>query len=108
MGIAETEDVGKIPTTLQTIEEFEACERKYGRDENYEFVRGRSIPSSGTKQDEISIASFLLRRSVKTAAFQRGDELLSKTEICVDGKGGLIGLVHYAEEEKDSGLHHPR
>jgi Uma2 family endonuclease len=75
-----------LPTHLQTVHEFEQWERLYGRDGSYEFVRGRIIEKNDMKQDEYLLLKFLNRLFIKTAAFERGDELTPEMDSYVDDR----------------------
>ena len=74
-----------LPTTLTTVDEFEAWQRLRQEEGNYEFVRGRIIPKPAMKQNEVFIADFLLRLFARTVAYQQGDSLLAETDSYVDG-----------------------
>jgi Uma2 family endonuclease len=92
-----------LPTTLQTVDEFEVWTREPGNDGSYEFVRGRIIPKPGMKQDEISIATFLMRLFIRTAAFAKGDELIPETDSYVDGARKRIpDLTYFTVEQKQA------
>lgn len=73
-----------LPDSLTTVDEFEAWQRKHVKEGSYEFVRGRVIPKPSMKQDEVFIASFLVRLFVHTDAFKRGDDLLPEIDSYVD------------------------
>lgn len=73
-----------LPTNLQTVEEFEQWERQHVTEENYEFVRGRIIPKSSMKQDEIFMVNFLVRAFIKTSYFEKGDVLIPETDSYID------------------------
>lgn len=80
-----TEPVFKsLPTHLQTVDEFEQWESQYGHDGSYEFVRGRIIEKTDMKQAEYLLLKFLNRLFIKTAAFERGDELTPEMDSYVD------------------------
>ena len=92
-----------LPTTLQTVDEFEAWTREPGNDGSYEFVRGRIIPKPGMKQNEISIAKFLTRLFIRTAVFAKGDELIPETDSYVDGARKRIpDLTYFTVEQQEA------
>jgi hypothetical protein len=78
-----------LPTTLQTVEEFEQWERLHYQEGDFEFVGGRIIPKPATKQDEFDMADFLLRQFIQTPQFQQKHLLLSEGESYIDGKRKL-------------------
>ncbi len=97
--LVETQYAETLPTTLQTVDEFEAWERQHAHEGSYEFVRGRVIPTS-MKQDEILIARFLTRLFVKTDAYQRGEELLTEIDSYVDGvRKRVPDLTYFTVEQ---------
>ena len=75
----------ELPTTLQTVEEFEQWARLHPHEGSYEFVQGRIIHKPAMKQDEIFITRFLIRSFVQTSAFQQGNDLLPEFDSYVDG-----------------------
>lgn len=75
-----------LPTHFQTVDEFERWERAYGRDGSYEFIRGRIIEKNDMKQEEYLLLKFLTRLFIKTAAFERGDELTPEMDSYVDNQ----------------------
>ena len=92
-----------LPTTLQTVDEFEQWQRQYVTEGSYEFVRGRIIPKPAMKQEEVFIAKFLTRLFTKTAAYQRGDELLPETDSYVDGSRKRVpDLTYLTIEQQES------
>ncbi len=92
-----------LPTTLKTVDEFEAWTREPGNDGSYEFVRGRIIPKPGMKQNEISIAKFLTRQFIRTVAFEKGDELIPETDSYVDGTRKRIpDLTYFTVEQQEA------
>ena len=93
-----------LPTTLQTVDEFEAWAREPGNDGSYEFVRGRIIPKPGIKQNEISIATFLTRQFIRTIAFEKGDELIPETDSYVDGTRKRIPDLTYFTVEQQTAI----
>ncbi len=93
----------ELPTHLQTIDEFDTWEREYPHGRSYEFVRGRIIPKPATKQNEIFIASFLIRQFVRTADFQHGNDLLPELDSYVDGSRKRIpDLMYVTAEQKQA------
>ncbi len=89
-----------LPTTLQTIDEFEHWERQHPHEGSYEFVRGRIIPKPAMKQIEIFITRFLLRTFIKTAAFEAGNDLLPEMDSYVDGSRKRIPDLTYITAEQ--------
>jgi Uma2 family endonuclease len=73
-----------LPTTLQTVEEFEAWERQHAPEGSYEFVRGRIIEKDSMKQAEYLLIKFLTRLFATTAAYRQGDELTPEMDSYVD------------------------
>jgi Uma2 family endonuclease len=84
-----------LPTTLQTVEEFEQWERLHHHETNFEFVRGRILPKPAMKQDEFDIADFLLRQFIQTPQFQQKHLLLSEGDSYIDGKRKRIPDLTY-------------
>jgi Uma2 family endonuclease len=74
----------KRPSAPQTVAEFEKWLSRKRTDANYEFVRGRIIRKPSMKQEELFIVDFLIRRFVKTKAFEQGDNLLTEFDSYVD------------------------
>jgi hypothetical protein len=75
-----------LPTTLQTVEEFEQWERLHHHEENFEFVKGRIISKPATKQDEFDIADFIIRQFIPTPQFQQRHLMISEGDSYIDGK----------------------
>ncbi len=73
-----------LPTTLQTVDEFEQWERQHPHEGSYEFVRGRIIEKNEMKQAEYLIIKFLTRLFTTTSAYQAGDELTPEMDSYVD------------------------
>ena len=92
--------VEPLPTTLQTVDEFKQWQRQHVTEGSYEFVRGRIIPKPAMKQEEVFIAKFLTRLFTKTAAYQRGDELLPETDSYVDGSRKRVPYLTYLTVEQ--------
>lgn len=93
--IATAHTAEPLPDSLTTVAEFEAWQRLHVKEGSYEFVRGRIIPKPAMKQDEVFIASFLIRLFVQTEAFKRGDDLLPETDSYVDGFRKRIPDITY-------------
>ncbi|GAB3733303.1 hypothetical protein GCM10028816_32300 [Spirosoma lituiforme] len=74
----------KRPLAPQTVAEFEKRLARKKTDANYEFVRGRIIKKSPTKQEELFIARFLMRAFAKTQLYKNGAEMLSEGDAYVD------------------------
>ena len=92
-----------LPTTFQTIDEFEKWEHQCGNDGSYEFVRGRIIPKESMKQDELFIVKYLTRLFIKTTAFERGDELIPETDSYVDAHRKRIpDLTYFTIEQQEA------
>lgn len=103
MMITEIEAPQTLPTTLQTVDEFEAWSREVGNDGNFEFVRGRIIPKPGMKQDEIDVADFLLRRFAQTNAYTNRHVLLPETDTYIDKKRKRIpDLTYFTAEQRQA------
>lgn len=96
--------VEPLPTTLQTVDEFEQWQRQHVTEGSYEFVRGRIIPKPAMKQEEVFIAKFLTRLFTKTAAYQRGDELLPETDSYVDGFRKRVPDLTYLTVEQQEAI----
>ncbi|RRB04448.1 Uma2 family endonuclease [Larkinella rosea] len=89
-----------LPTTFQTVEEFEQWQRQSVTEGSFEFVRGRILPKESMKQDEIYIANFLLRNFVQTTYFQKGDLLIPETDSYVDGfRKRIPDLTYFTAEQ---------
>ena len=84
MEITSASSSKKRRSAPQTVVEFEKWLAHKKTDANYEFVRGRIIKKPPMKQEELFIVDFLVRRFVKTAAFERGDNLLTEFDSYVD------------------------
>ena len=89
-----------LPTTLQTVEEFEQWERQHPHEGSYEFVRGRVIPKSAMKQDEFDIADFLIRQFIQTPQFAQKHLLLPEGDSYVDGRRKRIPDLTYITAEQ--------
>lgn len=74
-----------LPTTLTTVDEFEAWQQQQSFEGSYEFVRGLIIKKESMKQNEAFICTFLTRLFVRTDAFRQGDELMPEMDSYVDG-----------------------
>jgi Uma2 family endonuclease len=96
--------VEDLPTTLQTVDEFEAWQRAFVKEGSFEFVRGRIIPKPAIKQDEAHIASFLIRIFVQTDAYERGDSLLPKMDSYVDGVRKRVPDLTYLTAEQKAAI----
>jgi Uma2 family endonuclease len=83
-----------LPTHLTTVDEFEQWQQQPGNDGNFEFVRGRIIPTS-MKQNEIKIANFLARRFTQTAHYQKNHVLYPELDSYVDGTRKRIPDLTY-------------
>lgn len=84
----------------QTVAEFEKWLARKKTDANYEFVRGRIIRKSPMKQEELFIVDFLVRRFVKTAAFEKGDNLLTEFDSYVDSlRKRVPDLAYFSAEQ---------
>lgn len=95
--------VEPLPTTLQTVDEFDQWQRQHVTEGSYEFVRGRIIPKPAMKQEEIFIAKFLTRLFTKTGAYQRGDELIPETDSYVDGTRKRVpDLTYFTWEQQEA------
>ena len=84
-----------LPTTLQTVEEFEQWQQQHPHEGSYEFVRGRIIPKPAMKQDEIFITRFLLRTFITTDSFRTGNDLLPEFDSYVDGQRKRVPDLTY-------------
>ena len=92
-----------LPTTLQTIDEFEQWERQYPHEGSYEFVRGRIIPKPAMKQIEFDIADFLVRQFIQTPQFQQKHLLMPEGDSYVDGQRKRIpDLTYITAEQRDA------
>lgn len=93
-----------LPTTLQTVDEFEQWQRQYVTEGSYEFVRGHIIPKPAMRQEEVFIAKFLTRLFTKTTAYQRGDELLPETDSYVDGSRKRVPDLTYLTRDQQEAI----
>ena len=92
-----------LPTHFQTVDEFEAWESRHAHEGSYEFVRGHIMPKAAMKQNEILIASFLIRQFVKTESFQQGNELLPETDSYVDGgRKRIPDITFFTNDQKQA------
>lgn len=98
--IATAQLTEPLPDSLTTVDEFEAWQRLNRKEGNFEFVRGRIIPKPAMKQDEVFIASFLIRLFIQTEAFKRGDDLLPEIDSYVDGSRKRIPDITYLTAEQ--------
>ncbi len=94
------DDIQALPTTLQTVDEFEQWARQPGHDGNFEFVNGHIIPKPGMKQEEFDIVDFLQRSFIQTAVYQRKHLLLPEADSYVDGKRKRIPDLTYITAEQ--------
>ncbi|RRA99746.1 Uma2 family endonuclease [Larkinella rosea] len=93
-----------LPTHLQTVDEFEAWERTYHHEGNYEFVRGQIIPKPAMKQEEFYIADFLVRQFIHTAVFQQGHSLMPEGDSYVDNARKRIPDLIYITAEQHQAI----
>lgn len=92
-----------LPTHFQTVTEFEAWERQPGHAGSYEFRYGQILTKPAMKQDEIFIASFLIRQFVQTESFRQGNELLPEADSYVDSKRRRIpDLTFFTTDQKQA------
>ena len=84
-----------LPTTFQTVDEFEQWERQHPHEGSYEFVRGRIIRKSAMKQDEFDIADFLNRQFIQTPQFQARHLLTPEGDSFVDGRRKRVPDLTY-------------
>ncbi|MCX6214321.1 Uma2 family endonuclease [Spirosoma sp.] len=99
-----TPAIPALPTNLQTVGEFEQWERHYPHEGSYEFVHGRIIPKPAMKQDELFIASFLIRLFVQTESFRQGNELLPEMDSYVDQNRKRIPDLTYIDTEQKEAI----
>lgn len=88
-----------LPTHLTTVDEFEQWQQQPGTDGNFEFVRGRIIPTS-MKQNEAKIARILTRQFAQTAVYQQNHELMAEMDSYVDGSRKRIPDLTYFNAEQ--------
>ncbi len=92
-----------LPTTLQTVEEFDQWQRQHVTEGSYEFVRGRIIPKPAMKQEELFIAKFLTRLFTTTDVYRRGDELTPELDSYVDGvRKRVPDLAYFTREQQEA------
>lgn len=82
---------------FNTVAEFEhwVDNNSLLSDRRFEFVNGKIIEKSGMKQEEFFIAQFLMRLFVKTAAYDKGDELITESDSYIDSKRKRIADIGY-------------
>jgi len=88
-----------LPTDLKTVDEFEQWQQQPGNDGNFEFVRGKIIPTS-MKQNEIDIADFLVRQFVQTIQFEQNHVLYPELDSYVDNTRKRIPDLSYFTAEQ--------
>ncbi len=100
MMVTTTEALLKqLPTTLQTVDEFEQWQRQPGNDGSYEFVRGEIIPRS-MKQYGVILTNFLMRQFMQTNSFRQGDILMAESDSYVDGvRKRIPDLTYFSSEQ---------
>ena len=89
-----------LPTTLQTVDEFEHWERQHPHEGSYEFVWGRIILKPAMKQDEFDIADFLVRQFIQTPQFQQKHLLIPEGDSYVDGSRKRVPDLTYITAEQ--------
>ena len=99
----DIDETHTLPTTLQTVDEFEAWTREPGNDGSYEFVQGRIIPKPGMKQDEFDLADFLQRQFTKTTVYTQQHILMPEADSYVDSKRKRIpDLAYFTVEQRQA------
>lgn len=92
-----------LPTTLQTVDEFEQWQEQYAHEGSYEFVRGRIIEKKEMKQLEAFFIKFLTRTFMATSAFQAGGELFQEMDAYIDEtRKRRPDLVYFTTEQIDN------
>jgi Uma2 family endonuclease len=101
--LVETQYAKALPTTLKTVDEFEAWERQHPHEGSYEFVRGRIIQKSAMKQYEVLLANFLIRLFMRTHSFSTGNTLMPESDSYVDGvRRRVPDLTYFTAEQLDA------
>jgi Uma2 family endonuclease len=91
-----------LPTTLQTVNEFEAWERNHSHEGSYEFVRGRIIAKS-LAQRKLNIAAFLVRLFSRTKAYQQGCILMPMVDSYIDDfRLRVPDLTYFTAEQRQA------
>lgn len=91
-----------LPTHLTTVDEFEQWQQQPGNDGNFEFVRGRIIPTS-MKQNELDITDFLVRQFIETPQFTQKHTLYPEFDSYVDGSRKRIpDLTYFTAEQRQA------
>ncbi|WP_461048894.1 Uma2 family endonuclease [Spirosoma arcticum] len=93
-----------LPTTLQTVDEFEQWQRQYVTEGSYEFVRGRIIPKPAIKQEQVFIADFLVRRFAETESYRQRNSLLPETDSYVDGSRKRVPDLTYLTRDQQEAI----
>lgn len=92
-----------MPTTLQTVNEFEAWERQHPHESSYEFVRGRIIPKPAVRQNELDLIDFLVRQFMKTPQFNQKHTLYSEIDSYVDGlRKRVPDLTYFTADQRQA------
>lgn len=92
-----------LPTTLQTVDEFEQWQRQHVTEGSYEFVRGRIIPKPAMKQQEFFIADFLIRCFAETESYRQRNSLLAESDSYVDGlRKRVPDLAYFTRDQQES------
>lgn len=92
-----------LPTTLQTVEEFDQWQRQHVTEGSYEFVRGRIIPKPAMKQEEFFITDFLTRLFAQTESYRQRNSLLPESDSYVDGvRKRVPDLAYFSREQQEA------
>ena len=95
--------VEPLPTTLQTVDEFEQWQRQHGIEGSYEFVRGRIIPKPAVKQEEFFITDFLVRCFAETESYRQRNSLLAESDSYVDGlRKRVPDLAYFTRNQQET------
>ena len=95
--------VEPLPTTLQTVDEFEQWQRQHVTEGSYEFVWGRIIPKPAVKQEEFFITDFLVRRFAETKSYRQRNSLLAESDSYIDGlRKRVPDLAYFTREQQES------
>jgi len=89
-----------LPTTLTTVDEFEAWQQQQSFEGSYEFVRGEIIKKESMKQNEVFIGDFLIRQFIRTQLFVKGHTLMAEADSYVDAARKRVPDLTYFTAEQ--------
>lgn len=92
-----------LPTTLQTVDEFEQWQRQHVTEGSYEFVHGQIIPKPAMKQEEFFITDYLIRHFAETESYRQRNSLLPESDSYIDGvRKRVPDLAYFTREQQEA------